>query len=217
MDHIIEKSLKELNEYISRLEEYALIGMMGHSLTHGFNAGTSSLSYQIESLPEEYDNIKKLYQSTMGQVRSVLNTCYHKKSTYRQIIKKEDFEKMFISDKIEFECEDDVEVFNDKAVLFAIIHELLNNAFKYRNDRESKPQLVINNSRIYVRNPCDTPKNIDRLFDLEYVDDTKPNPGSGFGLYFSKKMAEKINCNLRVSYSRGLSRITFYLDLKKKQ
>jgi len=197
-NHIIEKSFKELNNYIQELEKYALLGMMGEVLSHGFNSGISSLNNQINNLPKDYLHLKETYIKTMGLVNGLTKSQYQSK--YKSVIYYRDFKEWFNKRGVVLDIEPECEYFTNKNMFFAILFELLENARSNSLDR-NYDNVIVNVSKKFIKisNKGLPPKNPDNIFNLGY---TEKREGRGFGLYISKRILNELGYDLIYKYHK---------------
>lgn len=112
----------------------------------------------------------------------------------------------FISKKIELELNNtDFQVMSDKKWMSYILDQIVNNACKYVNvsgkikiwadEDEKSVKLHIKDNGIGIAK-----KDIERIFDRGFTGSNgrKAGASTGMGLYFSNKMAEKLNHKIKV-------------------
>lgn len=213
-NHILNKSFKDLDDYINKLERYALIGMMGEVLSHGFNSGLSTLNIQINNLPDEYDKIKKNYSHTIGLVNGLMKQSYD--SLYRNNIDAKDFKKYFENSPYTIEISEEASFFVNKNVFMAVLFELTQNAVSNVNkaSRNLKDvSIIIRKNIIQIKSVGLPPNNPDRIFNLGYTERIGTG-GRGFGLYISKRILSEMGYDLRYNYLGGNTNL--FSIVKKK-
>ncbi len=192
-DFLINKTFKQVEEYVEMLEKFALIGMMGNIGSHGFNENLHHLYTKIDRLPKEHDDIKILFHKTIGLVKSTLDSMYYSESMIRRDIKCADivnFIKTFNNPniKIEIDIKDEkYTYYGYPSIFYSILSELINNAIKYG---EGKIKVTIgndNNTYLIIESGGNVIKEKDKIFDYGYTTN-KRNGSSGYGLYIIKKL-----------------------------
>lgn len=210
-DHILSKNYSELEEYINKLEEYALIGMMGNVLSHGYNSGIMTLNHLVDNLPEEHSFLKQVYSKTFGLVNSLTKMSYL--SEYRSTVYFKDLKKWLEEKSIALKVKSEFEFFGHKNIFYAILFELLQNAISNTElvNRESIEVQTLTN-KLIISNIGVPPKNPDNIFNLGY---TEKRGGKGFGLYASKKSLNKMGYDLRYIYNKSSSKNKFIIEKLK--
>src|SRR6478735_1577893 len=160
----LNRTFQEVENYVETIEKYALIGMMGHVLTHGFNSSLSYLYNQIQDLPDKYNNIKESFDINIGFIQGILNTMYI--SDFRNVIEIKDIKKFLDNylknNSFEFVFEDKWSFYGYKSSFYAILTELISNAKKYG---DGKIRLsFLNNGSVIVENNGSFPKNPTKIF-----------------------------------------------------
>lgn len=189
---ILKNSFKDLDEYIKKLEKYAIIGMTSEISSHGFNSGAANLRHQIDKLPKEYDSLKDLYAKTMGLVHGVMENNYI--SQYRDTLKHDFFKKEFKDVTSNLTIDKDVDFFVPKALFQAILYELINNAKRYSSNREEEIEVKISKNMIQIVNYGPVPKRPTEIFNLGYSE--KRGGSNGFGLYICKRLLNEMDLDL---------------------
>ncbi len=213
MDHVIQKSMEELFDYVEQLEEFALLGMMGYNLTHGFNSDLSLLRYQIEDLPEEFDYIKERFNTTIGFTYEMLRS--KSSSLSRKVINKDQIERfielMFKKGGVTLEMQEGSTIYMFKHLFNSVMYELIMNGISYSEDKKVKVYVSENGKVIKVINSGDAPLNPDRIFNLKYSE--RIGGSTGFGLYACKKLLEKDNIKLTYFRRKSSNENVFIIKL----
>jgi two-component system OmpR family sensor kinase len=116
------------------------------------------------------------------------------------------FKAMFPDKRVE-ESLSDVYKEVDRAVFHRIVANLLSNAFKHSSDG-NPIRVVLKESELFIQNPANPPKNIDKVFDRYYRESQR---GIGLGLSIVKKLCDELSWKIEVGYEKGLFyvRVTF--------
>ncbi len=213
MDHVIQKSMEELFDYVEQLEEFALLGMMGYNLTHGFNSDLSLLRYQIEDLPEEFDYIKESFNTTIGFTYEMLRS--KSSSLSRKVINKDQIERfielMFKKGGVTLEMQEGSTIYMFKHLFNSVMYELIMNGISYSEDKKVTVYVSETGKVIKVISSGDAPLNPDKIFNLNYSE--RPGGGTGFGLYACKKLLEKDNIKLTYYRRKSSNENVFIIKL----
>lgn len=210
---IIRKSFKEMDDYVKKLEKFALIGMCGHVLSHGYNSKISSLRYQIKDLPDEYDKLKELFEITQGFLYGLMRDSI---SYSYENLKEEWFLKFFERwPKATIKIDPNVEWYIKKAEFSAILFELMQNAIKYGLSTDNSNiahdiTIEVKQKIIIISNRGEEPKNSKNLFDLGYSEGNS----SGIGLYICQRILDDFRCT--IYYRRGNHRQENQFIIKQK-
>jgi hypothetical protein len=129
-DFLISQHFSQINDYISRLEEYALMGMVNEVVTHEFNTHLAVMNRHIANLPDEHEYIKKTYPKMMGLLEGLTSRTYvnsiRASITYKDLVR-----MVFLIDKdVEVVCQEGHEKsvhLHRYNVLFSVLAEMINN------------------------------------------------------------------------------------------
>ncbi|WP_406542338.1 sensor histidine kinase [Clostridium ljungdahlii] len=222
----LKEELDELNEYITKWVHEIKIPISVCELILDKLEDTVDTNSDIpESLRGELARIKFLVEQVLyaGRASSysqdLLINEVNIKQVVNEAVKKNAF--FFISKKIDLRLKKlEFNVLTDKKWLSYILEQVLNNACKYVGENgiveiyceedEKTIRLCVRDNGIGI-----LPKDISRVFDKGYTGSNgrKNGKSTGMGLYFSKKMAEKLNHDIKaVSQAGNYTEfiITFY-------
>ncbi|AZV56423.1 sensor histidine kinase [Clostridium sp. AWRP] len=222
----LKKELDELNEYITKWVHEIKIPISVCELISDKLEDTIDTNSDIpESLRGELARIKFLVEQVLyaGRASSysqdLLINEVNIKQVVNEAVKKNAF--FFISKRIDLRLKElQFNVLTDKKWLSYILEQVLNNACKYVGENgiveiyceedEKSISLCVRDNGIGI-----LPKDISRVFDKGFTGSNgrKSGKSTGMGLYFSKKMAEKLNHDIKVVSQAGNYTefiITFY-------
>lgn len=222
----LKEELDELNEYITKWVHEIKIPISVCELISDKLEDTIDANSDIpESLRGELARIKFLVEQVLyaGRASSysqdLLINEVNIKQVVNEAVKKNAF--FFISKKIDLRLKElQFNVLTDKKWLSYILEQVLNNACKYVGENgiveiyceedEKAIRLCVRDNGIGI-----LPKDISRVFDKGFTGSNgrKSGKSTGMGLYFSKKMAEKLNHDIKAVSEAGKYTefiITFY-------
>lgn len=213
----LKNELNEINDYITKWVHEIKIPISVSELLIDKIEENNELNFSIsEGLRGELERIKFLIEQVLyaGRASSYSEDLtvneINLKKVVRDAIKKNSF--FFISKKIDLKLGDmNFNVMTDKKWISYILEQIINNACKYVD--EEKGAIVISAKenekevKLSVKdNGVGIPlKDIKRVFDKGFTGENgrRGSKSTGMGLYFSKKMVQKLNHNIEVTSEVG--------------
>lgn len=207
----LKAELDELNEYITKwVHEIKIPISVCELISDKIEDNIDIESNVSESLRSELARIKFLVEQVLyaGRASSysedLLINEVNIKEVVNEAVRKNAF--FFISKKIDLKLKElQFSVFTDKKWISYILEQILNNACKYVDENgtveiyckedEKSIELSIRDNGIGI-----LLQDIARIFDKGFTGNNgrKGGKSTGMGLYFSKKMAEKLNHDIKV-------------------
>lgn len=207
---IFKRDLDEINDYITKW-------------VHEIKIPLSICELIADKMEDEglYDTSKELRQE-IERINFLINQVLYtsRASTYSQDFIVEEVNlgtlvksiiknnvNSFLSKKIEVEIGDlDFNIFTDSKWVCYVLEQIINNACKYVDVCGKIEISAIENDESIILSIRDNgmgipAKDIDRIFDRGFtgVNGRKTGKSTGMGLYICKKVADKLNINIKVS------------------
>lgn len=214
--HKLKEQLDELNEYITKwVHEIKIPISVCELIADRLEDNIEINSDVSENLRGEFARIKFLIEQVLyaGRASSysedLLINEVNIKQVVNEAVRKSAF--FFISKRIDLKLRDmQFDVFTDKKWISYILQQILNNACKYVGENgvveiwceedEKLVKLSIKDNGVGI-----LPQDINRVFDKGFTGSNgrKNGKSTGMGLYFSKKMAKKLNHDIKVTSEVG--------------
>ncbi|WP_325226645.1 sensor histidine kinase [Schnuerera sp.] len=216
----LKENLDELNDYITRWVHEIKIPLSVCEL----------IADKIEE--EDMYNISEQLRQELEKMNFLVNQVLYtsKSSSYSEdfIVEEVNIDSLvknaiktntnlFISKKIKLEIEElGFQVFTDRKWASYILEQIINNACKYvsiggnikihAKEYEQNVALLIRDNGIGI-----SKKDINRIFDRGFIGENarKTNKSTGMGLYICRKIANKINIEIKVN-----SQVSKYTEFK---
>ncbi|MCY6957988.1 sensor histidine kinase [Clostridium brassicae] len=212
----LKEQLDELNDYITRwVHEIKIPISVCELIADRIEDDLEVASDIPNNLRSEYARIKFLVEQVLyaGRASSysedLLINEVNLKQVVNEAVKKNAF--FFISKKIDLILgEVNFNVVTDKKWISYILEQIINNACKYVDENgevkiyceedEKSVKLFIKDNGTGISH-----KDISRVFDKGFTGNNgrKTGKSTGMGLYFSKKMAKKLNHDIKVASESG--------------
>lgn len=212
----LKDDLHEINEYITKWVHeikipISVCELIADKIEDNFNDSShisSSLRCELERTKFLVEQVLYAGRASSYSEDLLINEVNIKK-VVSEIIKKNSF--FFISKDIELELDNiDYTVMTDEKWIGYILEQIINNACKYVNKNGIIQIYGEENEKAIMLNIKDNgigilPKDIERIFDKGFTGDNgrKVAKSTGMGLYFSKKMAQKLNHDIKVASQEG--------------
>ncbi|MFZ7119325.1 MAG: sensor histidine kinase [Eubacteriaceae bacterium] len=179
-------------------------------------------STENQILKIEHDIDKILYYIRLNDFNQdyIVANVNIKKIIYEQL---KQYSKFFSYKKLKLNMKNiDHIVLSDEKWLGFIINQLLSNAIKYADENGSIDIFCINDNHSIILTVQNTgigikKEDIPRIFNRGFTGyiGRQGNKATGYGLYLSKKLSDKLNHKLYVNSIYGET-TSFYLDFSKK-
>lgn len=208
----LKKEIEELNDYITKwVHEIKLPISVCELIADRIEEDIEAASDVPNSLRGELARIRFLVEQVLyaGRAASysedLLVNEINIKNVVKDVIKKNSF--FFISKRIDLKLDNlDYNVMTDKKWIAYILEQIINNACKYVEENgliEVYAKEDDKAIRLFIKDNGTgiLPKDINRVFDKGFTGDNgrKAQKSTGMGLYFSKKMAAKLNHDIEVT------------------
>lgn len=208
----LKKEIEELNDYITKwVHEIKLPISVCELIADRIEEDIEAASDIPNSLRGELARIRFLVEQVLyaGRASSysedLLVNEVNIKNVVKDVIKKNSF--LFISKRIDLKLGNlDYNVRTDKKWISYILEQIINNACKYVEENGSIEVYAKEDDktiRLFIKDNGTgiLPKDIKRVFDKGFTGDNgrKVQKSTGMGLYFSKKMAAKLNHDIEVN------------------
>ncbi|MCH5138740.1 sensor histidine kinase [Clostridiaceae bacterium UIB06] len=215
-NHKLKEQLDDLNEYITKwVHEIKIPISVCELIADRLEDNIEIDSHIPENLRAELARIKFLIEQVLyaGRASSysedLLINEVNIKQVVNEAVRKNSF--FFISKRIDLKLGDmHFNVFTDKKWISYILEQILNNACKYVDENGVVEICCVEEEKLIKLSIKDNgvgilPQDINRVFDKGFTGSNgrKNGKSTGMGLYFSRKMAEKLNHDIKVTSEVG--------------